>query len=181
MSRALDSSETNLSTQQPEAQAAPRVPCADGDEGGPPHHQESARQAAEQTERLSPGSEPAPHRARFPRSCRLTRAREFQRVFAGSLRATGEGLRLFAVAKHEGGARLGMAIARRRVRKAASRSRIRRVIRESFREHRRELGNLDIVVLARSGIERMDNATLRRHLAGHWRSLARRRAKAGSS
>ena len=180
MSRALDSSETNLSTKQPEAQAAPRVSCADGNEGGSPHHQKSASQAAEQAERLSSGSEPSPRGACFPRSCRLTRAREFERVFSGSLRSSGEGLRLLAVAKREGGARLGMAIARRRVRKAVCRSRIRRVIRESFREHHRELGDLDIVVLARSGLDHIDNATLRRLLAGHWRHLARRRAKARS-
>ena len=67
-----------------------------------------------------------------------------------------------------------MAIPRRWVRKAVCRSRVKRVIRESFRVHRSELGDLDLVVLARSGLDRISNEDLRRLLAGHWRSFAHR-------
>ena len=73
------------------------------------------------------------------------------------------------------GARLGMAIPRRRVRRAVCRNRIKRVLRESFRTHCGELAGLDLVVLARSGVERIPNAELRRLLAGHWRYLSRYR------
>ena len=174
-SRVLDSSETNLSAEQSEAQAAPRVSCPDGDEGGTENHQEPARQAAPQTERLSFASPAAGLPGPFPRACRLTRARDFRRVFAKPIRSTGHGLQVLARGNGRGGARLGMAIPRRRVRRAVCRNRIKRVIRESFRVHRAELAGLDLVVLARSGLDRVSNAELRRLLADHWRRLSRRR------
>jgi len=80
---------------------------------------------------------------------------------------------VLARANHLGGARLGMAISRKRVPKAVCRNRIKRVVRDSFRNHRRELGELDIVVLARPGLARIGNAELRRVLVEHWQHLAR--------
>ena len=172
----LDSSETHFSTEQSQAKAPPRLSCPYGHEGGASNHQESARQGTEQAERLSSGSEATPRRARFPRAFRLTRARDFERVFAGAFRSTGEGVRVLARANGQGCARLGLAISRRRVRKAVCRNRLKRVIRESFRHHCPELGSLDVVVLARSGLDRIGNSELHRLLAGHWHSLARRRS-----
>ena len=100
------------------------ISCAHGDEGGTQDHQEPARQEAEQAERLSSASLPATLPARLageprrdgerePRACRLTRARDFKRVFAGPLTSVGEGLRVLARRNRQGGARLGMAIPRR--------------------------------------------------------------------
>ena len=80
---------------------------------------------------------------------------------------------MLARANRLDGARLGMAISRKRVPKAVCRNRIKRVARDSFRHHRRELGELDIVVLARPGLARIGNVELRRVLAEHWRHLAR--------
>lgn len=73
-----------------------------------------------------------------------------------------------------------MAISRKRVPKAVCRNRIKRVIRDSFRHHRRELGDLDVVVLSCPGLSRMENAELRRTLAGHWRHLAHKDRKPDS-
>ena len=70
-----------------------------------------------------------------------------------------------------------MAIPRKTVRKAVCRNRIKRVIRDSFRHHRLELREIDVVVLARAGLDRVDNARLRRLLAAHWRYLAKRGAR----
>ena len=80
---------------------------------------------------------------------------------------------MLARANHLGGARLGLAVSRKRVPKAVCRNRIKRVVRDSFRHHRRELGGLDIVVIARPGLARVGNAELRRVVAEHWRDLAR--------
>ena len=96
-------------------------------------------------------------------------------MFAKPIRSTGHGLRVLARGNGRGGARLGMAIPRRRVRRAVCRNRIKRVIRESFRVHRAELAGLDLVVLARSGLDRIPNAELRRLLVDHWRRLSRHR------
>ena len=70
-------------------------------------------------------------------------------------------------------ARLGLAVAKKHVRRAVARNRIKRLIRESFRRHRDLLEGLDIVVLVRPGVEKADNATLLAALNRHWRRLAR--------
>ncbi len=69
-------------------------------------------------------------------------------------------------------ARLGLAIAKKHLRKATSRNRIKRLIRESFRLHQSRLKGLDLVVLARPGLEQVDNRTLLQSLERHWQRLA---------
>ena len=167
------SSETNISTEQSEAQASPRLSCAHGYEGGASDHQESACQGAKQAERLSSDSDPFSTRVGFPRHFRLTRSRDFERVFAKPLRFGSEEIRLLARANRLGGARLGMAISRKQVPRAVCRNRIKRVVRDSFRHHRRELGDLDVVMISRPGLARIGNSELRRLMAEHWRRLAR--------
>ena len=70
-------------------------------------------------------------------------------------------------------ARLGLAVAKKRLKRAVDRNRIKRLIRESFRQHRAILGGLDIVVLVKAGIEQADNRALLRALQRHWRHLSR--------
>lgn len=60
-------------------------------------------------------------------------------------------------------ARLGIIIAKKKVPKAHDRNRIRRIIRETFR-NTCELMNVDIIFLARLGLTNIDNATLSRDL-----------------
>ena len=64
--------------------------------------------------------------------------------------------------------RLGLAVPRRAVRGAVARHRLKRRIRESFRHHTEHLAGLDIVVIVRSGAEKMDSKRFRNLLAGAW-------------
>lgn len=59
---------------------------------------------------------------------------------------------------------------KKHIRLAVSRNRIKRVVRESFRLHARELGALDVVVLCRCD-PRTPAAELRASLEQHWRRL----------
>lgn len=80
----------------------------------------------------------------------------------------------FAVlTRNSGGAvaRLGLSIAARTVGNAVRRNRIKRLIRESFRQHQHELPAYDIVVNARSGARDADNAAIIRSLEKHWRAV----------
>lgn len=114
----------------------------------------------------------------FPRTARLTRPRDFQRVFQQPL-ASGD--RYFKVLARKGDgadARLGMAVSRKVDRRASVRNRIKRVIRESFR-HR--FGGcrapaatgpgLDFVVLPRPACATISNAEMFRSLDRHWARL----------
>ncbi len=68
-------------------------------------------------------------------------------------------------------ARLGLVIAKKNVRRAVDRNKVKRVARESFRHHRAELGNLDIVVLARRGLGDLDSQALHALFRDMWRRL----------
>ena len=72
--------------------------------------------------------------------------------------------------------RLGLAVARRVVPLAVNRHRLKRRIRESFRHNAERLGGLDIVVLARPGVEKMKPARLADLLERLWERAARRLA-----
>jgi ribonuclease P protein component len=68
--------------------------------------------------------------------------------------------------------RLGLSAAARVIGGAVRRNRVKRLVRESFREHQHELPNVDIVVNARAGARTADNASIRRSLERHWRTVA---------
>ena len=69
--------------------------------------------------------------------------------------------------------RLGIAVARRVMPRAVDRHRLKRHIRESFRHDTERLRGLDIVVIANSGVEKMQSKTLGNTLARQWDRAAR--------
>lgn len=73
-----------------------------------------------------------------------------------------------------GSARLGLSIAVRTVGGAARRNRLRRLVRESFRLHRRELPPLDIVIGVRGAARNASAADLRAALERLWRGIGAR-------
>jgi ribonuclease P protein component len=91
---------------------------------------------------------------------------------------------LFTVLSRNNGmdlARLGLAISRKHCRKACDRNRLKRLVRESFRQHAQELAGLDIVVLGRPEMERADNCTIFSSLARHWQSTRSANPRPGNS
>lgn len=98
----------------------------------------------------------------FPRSARLIRARDFERVLRRPDLRLGSGpLRLSVVFTRMHSARLGLVVGKKAVRRATARNRIRRVVRDRFRLFRRELGSVDVVVRVVGEVHRRD---LHRHL-----------------
>ena len=65
-------------------------------------------------------------------------------------------------------------IAKKNIRKATGRNRVKRHIRETFRLKQGELGSLDIVVLARRGLDELENYDINKLLTRQWHKLARR-------
>lgn len=109
---------------------------------------------------------------RFTRTARLTGSTQFQRVFKhAQLQSADTVLTVLAVSNNLDYARLGMAISRKSVRLAVARSRIKRLIRESFRAHQPDLSGLDIVVIGKPGIDRKTKAVQRKALEQHWKRL----------
>jgi ribonuclease P protein component len=65
-------------------------------------------------------------------------------------------------------ARLGLAVSKKHAKKAVERNRIKRVVRESFRENKSRLAGLDVVVINQSGTGQAANAGLFASLDAHW-------------
>lgn len=110
--------------------------------------------------------------ARLPRQARLHEKADFQRIFARSDKTVDSCFTVRYQCNRSPHARLGLAVSRRTSKRAVDRNRIKRVIRESFRQHRRQLRGLDVVVISRSTASGRDNSDLFASLARHWSKLA---------
>lgn len=113
--------------------------------------------------------------ADFPRSARITRAAEFGLVFAGRVRLSADrlALRLRVRPETDVSSRLGMAISKRNAKHAVLRNRIKRLLRNRFRNLRHQLPTLDLVVQLRGPIK-MDRTD---GLADEFEQLIRRGCK----
>lgn len=72
--------------------------------------------------------------------------------------------------------RLGLAIGKKHCRLSTSRNRLKRIVRESFRQRRDDIGGVDIVVLNQPTATRASNQALFDSLCTHWKRVS---AKAG--
>ena len=104
----------------------------------------------------------------------MRRRKEFERVLSGGTRVNAQGMTLVLRPNGVNHPRLGLTVPRRAARGAVARHRLKRQIRESFRQHAEHLVGLDVVVIARSGAEKMDAKRFRNVLASAW-------ARAGAS
>ena len=113
--------------------------------------------------------------ASFGKAKRLLNARDYSRVFDGAeARASHKHLLLLAKSNNEPGHRLGLVIAKKNVRLAVQRNRIKRIAREVFRQLPDAEQHLDVVLLARRGLDQLDNAELSSILQQQWQKLIRR-------
>ncbi len=71
-------------------------------------------------------------------------------------------------------ARLGLSVPARLVGNAVRRNRVKRVVRESFRQHQHLLPAVDIVVNARAGVRNAPNAAMMESLKKHWHAVIKK-------
>lgn len=115
----------------------------------------------------------------FPTHYRLHESREFDAVFkTNKYRVSGPQILLLGIDNPLGYSRLGMVVGKKSAAKSVQRSRIKRAIRESFRTLCNQntsldvnQGSVDIVIVTRSGVARLDNQQLAHILAKNWLSL----------
>lgn len=62
-------------------------------------------------------------------------------------------IKWFAVSNEAGFARLGMAVPKRLIKTAVGRNRIKRIIRESFRQNQKALTGFDVIVVVHKPVE----------------------------
>ena len=111
----------------------------------------------------------------FSRDKRLCSAADFKQVFdQADIKVSSRHLLILAKVSNHDHPRLGLVIAKKNIRKATGRNRVKRHIRETYRLKQDDLGNLDIVVLARRGLDELENYDINKLLSKQWHKLARR-------
>lgn len=116
--------------------------------------------------------------AGFARTSRLLNAKDYKQVFdKARLKVSSPKILILAHPNELSRARIGLVIAKKHVKLAVGRNRIKRVLRDSFRHHQHELEGLDIVVLARKGLATLDNQQLHLCCQQLWQQLQKRVAK----
>ncbi len=110
----------------------------------------------------------------FSTDVRIHCAADYKSVFDGALFKVHQPHFLF-LAKHSElqNSRLGIVVAKKKVRRAHERNRVKRLARESFRLHQQQLNDLDIVVMPKVGIDTVSNAELHQQLQFAWQKLQR--------
>ena len=117
---------------------------------------------------------------RLQKENRLSNAAAFQRVFEKATRSRDKWFTVLCRENQAGLARLGLAISKKNCRYATGRNKIKRAVRESFRQHQASVSGLDIVVINQPAARTAGNQELFDSLAGHWQRCSQARANAGS-
>ncbi|OGV27620.1 MAG: ribonuclease P protein component [Legionellales bacterium RIFCSPHIGHO2_12_FULL_37_14] len=105
----------------------------------------------------------------FPKQKRLLYAHEYEATFNKGKKIFSDFFVFFYCENEFTYPRLGIVISKKKVAKSHERQRIKRLIRESFRC--RKLKNVDVIVVARHGIENENNASLLSQLGHVWDDL----------
>ena len=82
----------------------------------------------------------------FPPNLRLKKPAEYKNVFAKPVKSSDTYFTLLAIKNDFDHPRLGLAIAKKNVRKAVHRNVIKRAVRENFRKQQQNLGNITVNV-----------------------------------
>ena len=108
----------------------------------------------------------------FTRELRLLTPAHFSYVFEDAVPAPSKHITILARKNSNyTHPRLGITIAKNRVRKAHDRNRLKRVIRESFRHHQHFLPNVDIIVIGKSNLDTLSNQEFNELLNTLWKKL----------
>lgn len=115
----------------------------------------------------------------LPRRSRLTAQAQFRNVFQRPVVSSDAWFKVLARPNGLGLSRLGLAVSRQVDPRAVERNRLKRIVRESFREHYTpgaERNPADLVVLPRREAVTISNAQLRERLSRHWARIDERLA-----
>ena len=110
----------------------------------------------------------------FTRELRLLTPAQFKTVFSNPIKASSAEITLLATPNSNQHPRLGLTVAKKHIKNACGRNRVKRVIRDSFRLNQHNLPPLDIVVLVRGGVKDMEKAEINKLIEKLWRKLSRR-------
>ena len=175
-----DGYEKNVSTKQFKAQTNPWVQGPYGNEERAQGLESQARERARASGAIAPSAKSAVSSAPrgFPRTRRLTRPVQYGRVFKRAQRSSDQYFTVLARESDADESRLGLAISKRVAKQATQRNKLKRLVREVFRQHP-DLPPLDFVVMAGAAAKGASNLQLRASLERHFARLAKRHRSRG--
>jgi len=110
---------------------------------------------------------------RFGRELRLLTPSQFDNVFQNPFRAASPLFTILAKPNQLTHPRIGLTIAKKRVKLAVQRNRIKRCVRDSFRLHQHQLPAVDLVLMVKGDISNTPNDELLKQLERLWQKIAR--------
>lgn len=114
---------------------------------------------------------------KFPKSARLLKAHDYSQVFNNcSIRAGSTAGTVLAFPVSDNRSRLGIIVAKKNVRLATDRNRIKRLVREYFRSHPLS-ASMSLVFMAKRGAGALSNADVIGDLDRLWRKLNNKQAQ----
>ncbi len=110
----------------------------------------------------------------FTRESRLLTPKQYSNVFEQAIPAVSSHITILARKNNVSNPRVGMTIPKKKVKLAVNRNRIKRCIRESFRQSAHRLPNVDIIVIAKHGINDLSNNDITQELNKLWKKITKR-------
>ncbi|MDG6097342.1 ribonuclease P protein component [Alteromonas sp. ZYF713] len=110
----------------------------------------------------------------FSRELRLLTPSHFTYVFDKAIPAVSPCFTVLARHNQLTHPRIGITLAKKRIRKANQRNRIKRLIRESFRHRAQQLPGIDIIVVGKTGADELSNEEVFVTLEKLWKKLEKR-------
>ena len=104
----------------------------------------------------------------FPREVRLLSAKQYSYVFADARRFGNQSFTLLVRLNDQSHPRLGLAIAKKSAKRAVDRNRIKRLLRESFRNKQHQLPPIDIIAMCRPVAVQLSNKQILSQLEKQW-------------
>lgn len=117
----------------------------------------------------------------FSKQDRLLKPRDFSGVFSQvTVRVPHRHFLILATPNTLGRARIGLIFSKKNLRLAVQRNRVKRLVRETFRQQP-DLPAMDIVVLGRQGLADLENPAIHRILNELWQRLRRKAGRADTA
>ncbi len=108
---------------------------------------------------------------KFTKKHRLLNKEQFDRVFKQANKLNSKEFLLLTRENTESVARIGFAISKKAIAKSNQRNRVKRIMKESFRQA--GLSNVDVVAISKNGLSELSNEMLHAKLTKAWEKLKR--------
>ncbi len=107
----------------------------------------------------------------FPKELKIRKSSQYEEIFRKSNRLRSRHFDILYVQNSLGYSRTGIVVSKKNVRSAVKRNRIKRVVREVFRNNKSLFDSLDVVFLAKKGCEDLNYSNAKREIQDNIRSI----------